>query len=305
MRTETYTVDEDSVRIDRWLSERSEVSRSRIQELIDEGRVTVNGKEVRTSYKVCSGDTIVMEVPDDTVLDVLPEDIPLDILYEDHDILIVNKPKGMVVHPAPGVSHGTLVNAVLYHCDDLSGINGVLRPGIVHRIDKDTTGCIVVCKNDKAHESIAAQLADKTCHREYLALVKGIIHEESGMIDAPIGRDARDRQKMCVTERGGRSARTRFRVLERFSGCTLVECTLDTGRTHQIRVHMKYIGHPVIGDVKYYHPCRLQDTQGQVLHAYRITLVHPRTGETITAEAPLPAYFEALLKELREGRSIE
>ncbi|MBR2990247.1 MAG: RluA family pseudouridine synthase [Solobacterium sp.] len=305
MNTERYTVEEDGIRIDRWLSERSGLSRSRIQMLADEGRICVNGKPVRSSYKVCADDEILMEVTDNESLDVLPEDIPLDILYEDHDLLVVNKPKGMVVHPAPGVSTGTLVNAVLFHCNDLSGINGVLRPGIVHRIDKDTTGCIIVCKNDASHERIAEQLADKTCHREYLALVKGVIREDSGMIDAPIGRDARDRQKMCVTEKGGRAARTRFKVLERFKDCTLVECALETGRTHQIRVHMKYIGHPVIGDTKYYHACRLMDTQGQVLHAERISFVHPATGEPMNFEAPLPDYFEQLLNRLREGIGVE
>ncbi len=305
MNTEVYEVTENGARIDKWLSENSELSRTRIQALADEGRITVNGKTVRSSYRVEAGDRIVMEVPETESMDAEPENIPLDILYEDHDILVVNKPKGMIVHPAPGISSGTLVNAVLYHCDDLSGINGIMRPGIVHRIDKDTTGCIVVCKNDKAHESIAEQLLDKTCHREYLALVKGVIGEDSGLIDAPIGRDPRDRQRMTVTEKGGRNARTKFRVIERFRNATLVECTLETGRTHQIRVHMKYIGHPVIGDVKYYKACRMMNTEGQVLHAFRLTLVHPATGETMTFEAPLPDYFEELLGILREGAAID
>ncbi|MBP3868414.1 MAG: RluA family pseudouridine synthase, partial [Solobacterium sp.] len=231
------------------------------------------------------------------------ENIPLDILYEDSDIIVINKPKGMVVHPAAGVYSGTLVNALLYHCKDLSGINGVLRPGIVHRIDKDTTGCIVACKNDNAHRAIAAQLENKTCHREYLALCDGIIDHEEGLIDAPIGRDPKDRKKMTVIDKNSKPARTFFTVKERFSNHTLVDCRLETGRTHQIRVHMSYIHHPVTGDVVYGTSCRLMDTQGQTLHAYKLSLVHPTTGITMTFEAPLPAYFEELLDLLRHGES--
>ena len=295
-----FTAEEDGGRIDKYLADISGLSRSRVQSLAKEGSLTVNGETVRSSYQVMAGDVIEADVPEDRELDLLPEDIPLDILYEDSDIIVINKPKGMIVHPAPGVYSGTLVNALLYHCKDLSGINGVIRPGIVHRIDKDTTGCLIACKNDMAHEAIAAQLETKTCRREYMAVVMGNIAHDEGMIDAPIGRDPRDRQKMTVTDKGSREARTYFSVKERFRGSTLITCRLDTGRTHQIRVHMKYIGHPVMGDLKYGSPCRWMDTRGQVLHAYRITFVHPRTGEEMVLAAPLPDYFRQLLEILRE-----
>ncbi len=292
--------DNENLRIDRWLSENSGLSRTRIQELAKAGMIFVNDKAVRSSYKVALNDVITCDVPDDEPIDVKPENIPLDILYEDSDVIVINKPKGMVVHPAPGVSTGTLVNALLYHCTDLSGINGKIRPGIVHRIDKDTTGCLVVCKNDFAHEAIAKQLENKTCHREYKAVVAGNIPHDDGLIDAPIGRDPRDRQRMTVTEKNSREARTKFHVLERFYNATYIECELETGRTHQIRAHMKYIGHPVVGDEKYGKPCRYMDTQGQVLHAFRLTFVHPRTNEEMVFEAPLPDYFEKLLEILRK-----
>lgn len=301
MAEEKWTVEEnDNLRIDRWLSENSGLSRTRIQELAKAGLIFVNGKAVRSSYKVALADVITCDVPQDEPIDVKPENIPLDILYEDSDVIVINKPKGMVVHPAPGVYSGTLVNALLYHCQDLSGINGKIRPGIVHRIDKDTTGCLVVCKNDFAHEAIAKQLENKTCHREYKAVVAGNIVHDDGLIDAPIGRDPRDRQRMTVTDKNSREARTKFHVIERFYQATLIECELETGRTHQIRAHMKYIGHPVVGDEKYGRPCRYMDTQGQVLHAYRLTFVHPRTSQEMTFEAPLPAYFENLLEILRK-----
>ncbi len=292
---------EDSgVRIDRYLSDVSDLSRSRVQALVKDGLITVNGKPVKSSYAVCAGDIIEADVPEDQPMDLQPENIPLDILYEDEDVIVINKPKGMIVHPASGIYTGTLVNALLYHCKDLSGINGVIRPGIVHRIDKDTTGCIVACKNDFAHTAIAAQLESKTCRRDYLAVVMGNIVHDDGLIDAPIGRDPADRQKMKVTDKASREARTHFHVLKRFKNSTYVECRLDTGRTHQIRVHMKYINHPVMGDLKYGKPCRYMDTQGQVLHAHRLTFVHPRTNETMVFEAPLPEYFENLLKILEE-----
>lgn len=301
MAEEKWTVEEnDNLRIDRWLSENSGLSRTRIQELAKAGLIFVNGKAVRSSYKVALADVITCDVPQDEPIDVKPENIPLDILYEDSDVIVINKPKGMVVHPAPGVYSGTLVNALLYHCQDLSGINGKIRPGIVHRIDKDTTGCLVVCKNDFAHEAIAKQLENKTCHREYKAVVAGNIVHDDGLIDAPIGRDPHDRQRMTVTDKNSREARTKFHVIERFYQATLIECELETGRTHQIRAHMKYIGHPVVGDEKYGRPCRYMDTQGQVLHAYRLTFVHPRTSQEMTFEAPLPAYFENLLEILRK-----
>ncbi|MBE6128542.1 MAG: RluA family pseudouridine synthase [Erysipelotrichaceae bacterium] len=292
-------------RLDKYLADAGDFSRSRIQQLLKEERITVDGKTVRGSYRLKDGQEIVLDLPEDRNIDVLPQDIPLDILYEDSDIIVINKPKGMVVHPAPGVYEGTLVNALLYHCKDLSGINGYIRPGIVHRIDKDTTGCIVACKNDLAHESIAKQLEDKTCHREYQAIVMGNIPHDDGLVDAPIGRDPRDRQRMTVTEKNSREARTRFHVKERFGSATWVECFLETGRTHQIRVHMKYINHPVMGDEKYGKACRYMDTQGQVLHASDLTLVHPRTGETMHFSAPLPEYFEELLTILRKESGRE
>ncbi len=293
-------VEEDGIRIDRYLSTHSELSRSFIQKLSEEGKILVNGKQVKSSYKVSTNEEIFVEVPEMENLETKPENIPLDILYEDSDLIVINKPKGMVVHPASGVYTGTLVNALLYHCKDLSGINGVLRPGIVHRIDKDTTGCIIACKNDFTHVEIAKQLETKTCHREYRAIVMGNIVHDNGMIDAPIGRDPRDRQKMTVTDKGSRAARTHFQVLERFGKSTYVECALETGRTHQIRVHMKYINHPVMGDEKYGKKCPYMNTNGQVLHAYKITFVHPRTQKEMTIEAPLPDYFNELLDILRK-----
>ena len=292
--------EEENIRIDRYLSSHSDLSRSFIQKLSEEGKITVNGKVVKSSYKVSLNDEIHVEVPEMENLETKPENIPLDILYEDSDLIVINKPKGMVVHPASGIYTGTLVNALLYHCKDLSGINGVLRPGIVHRIDKDTTGCIIACKNDFTHVEIAKQLETKTCHREYRAIVMGNIVHDNGMIDAPIGRDARDRQKMTVTDKGSRDARTHFQVLERFGKSTYIECALETGRTHQIRVHMKYINHPVMGDEKYGKKCPYMNTNGQVLHAYKITFVHPRTQKEMTIEAPLPDYFNELLDILRK-----
>ena len=300
---ETFTVEtEEPIRIDRYLASVSKLSRTRVQALCDEGLVRVDDKPVKSSYKLSDGEVIEAEIPADQELQVEPENIPLDILYEDSDIIVVNKPKGMVVHPAPGHENGTLVNALLYHCHDLSGINGVLRPGIVHRIDKDTTGCLVAAKNDAAHRSLAKQLEDKTCHREYRAIVEGLLDTDAAVIDAPIGRDPRNRQRMAVTDVHGRSARTHYRVLERFRDTTYIECKLETGRTHQIRVHMKYCGHPVLGDEKYGHKCKLMDTQGQVLHAYRLTLVHPSTGRTMVFEAPLPEYFQQLLALLEKQK---
>lgn len=303
MAEQIFTVQtETPVRIDKYLSQASDLSRSRVQELCEDGLVTINNKPVKSSFKVSDGMVIAADIPENEEIDVEPENIPLDILYEDSDIIVINKPKGMVVHPAPGNYSGTLVNALLYHCHDLSGINGKIRPGIVHRIDKDTTGCIVACKNDDAHRAIAAQLQDKTCHREYRAIVQGVLDSDAAVIDAPIGRDRRDRQKMAVTDVNSRPARTHYRVLERFNDCTYIECRLETGRTHQIRVHMKYAGHPVLGDEKYGRKCAYMDTHGQVLHAYRLTLVHPRTHETMVFEAPLPQYFEDLLALLRKQK---
>ncbi len=300
MSYKEWIVEESGSRLDKYLSEHSDLSRTRVQDLAKDKKIFVNNKTEKSSYKVVEGDQICCDVPEDEVLNVEAENIPLDILYEDEDIIVINKPKGMVVHPAPGNYSGTLVNALLYHCKDLSGINGMIRPGIVHRIDKDTTGCIVACKNDLAHNTIAKQLENKTCHREYIALVDGSIANEAGVIAAPIGRDRRDRQKMTVTPTNSKDARTHFIVKERFQHHTLIECSLETGRTHQIRVHMKYINHPVTGDEKYGRKCKLMDTQGQCLHAYKLTLKHPRTHEVMSFVAPLPEYFEELLELLRK-----
>lgn len=301
MRELSYIVSEEDakMRLDKYLAANEEsLSRSRIQSLVEEGQVRVNGNVQKANYKVKANDAIVLEVEDDRELEVEPENIPLDIRYEDEDVIVINKPKGMVVHPANGNQNGTLVNALLYHCKDLSGINGVLRPGIVHRIDKDTTGLLIVAKNDMAHTSLSKQLQTKTVNRLYYALVHGVIPHDFGTIDAPIGRDVNDRQKMAVTATNSKDARTHFKVIERFKEYTLVECRLETGRTHQIRVHMQYIGHPVVGDEKYSYR-KTMKTGGQLLHAHQLTFVHPRTNETISVEAPLPAQFEEILEELR------
>ena len=301
MKEITYIVSEEEAktRLDKYLAAQDEaLSRSRIQSLVDEGQVCVNGNIQKANYKVKANDTIVLKMEDDRELEVEPENIPLDIRYEDEDVIVINKPKGMVVHPANGNQNGTLVNALLYHCKDLSGINGVLRPGIVHRIDKDTTGLLIVAKNDMAHASLSKQLQTKSVNRLYYALVHGVIPHDFGTIDAPIGRDVNDRQKMAVTASNSKDARTHFKVIERFKEYTLVECRLETGRTHQIRVHMQYIGHPVVGDEKYSYR-KTMKTGGQLLHAHQLTFVHQRTNETITVEAPLPTQFEEILEELR------
>lgn len=296
---------EQPIRIDKYLNEiQDDLSRTFIQQLIDEEKILLNNAKCKGNTKVKNGDVISVADIELEEIEARPQDIPLDILYEDSDIIVVNKPKGMVVHPSVGNVDGTLVNALLFHCQDLSGINGKIRPGIVHRIDKDTTGCIVACKNDKAHEKIALQLQDKTCYREYLALVEGVIEHNSGTIDAPIGRDNRDRKKMSVTEVNSKEAVTHFDVVERFKNYTLVRCKLDTGRTHQIRVHMKFINHPVVGDPMYGHRKTLKNTKGQVLHAYKLGLVHPTTQEHMVFEAPLPKYFEELLDTLREEKDV-
>ncbi|MCC5893070.1 RluA family pseudouridine synthase [Exiguobacterium sp.] len=295
---ETFTfVAEEKARIDKWMSERSDWSRSQIQDWIKAGNLLVNGETVKPNYKLQVGDEVVVMVPEAVELEVLPEDIPLDIVYEDEDVIVVNKARGMVVHPAAGHTSGTLVNALLFHCDDLSGINGVKRPGIVHRIDKDTTGLLMVAKNDLAHESLARQLKDRTIKREYTALVHGEVFHELGTIEAPIGRDTNDRQRMTVTDRNAKEAVTHFRLLERYKDFTLVECKLETGRTHQIRVHMRYIGHPLAGDPKY-GPRRTIELNGQALHAATLGFHHPRTDEWLEFVAPLPADFEAELAKL-------
>ena len=302
MKEYIYKVEQDDnlLRLDKYLTKYSELTRSRVQQLIDEGNCEVNGKTEKANYKVKVGDDIILKEEEQVELGVIAQDIPLDVRYEDEDVIVINKPKGMVVHPANGNQSGTLVNALLHHCKDLSGINGVMRPGIVHRFDNDTTGLIIVAKNDKADLSLSEQLQKKTVNRLYYPLVHGNIGHDFGTIDAPIGRDEKDRQKMAVTSKNSKDAKTHFKVIERFGKFTLVECRLETGRTHQIRVHMRYIEHPVAGDEKYAYRKTLQ-TNGQLLHAHQLTFVHPRTGEKIVVNAPLPPEFEQVLQELREN----
>lgn len=273
----------------------SDYSRSQIKRLLDGGNITVNGKTEKAKYKVKSGDVIRLEEPETKTLELRPENIPLDIVYEDDDVIVINKPQGMVVHPAPGHDEHTLVNALLYHCP-LSTINGTFRPGIVHRIDKDTSGLLMVAKNDKAHRSLAKQLKDKTNIREYVALVHGRIAEDEGTINAPIGRSLKDRKKQAVVK-DGRNAVTHFEVLKRYRDYTFVKCILETGRTHQIRVHMKYIGHPLVGD-PLYGPKKTIKGNGQFLHAGKLGFVHPTTGKLLIFEAPLPKIFQECLEKL-------
>ncbi len=272
------------------------LSRSFIQKMIKEGNVLVNGVPVKGSYRVKAEDEVAFSLPEAVEPDILPENIPLDILYEDRDVIVVNKPKGMVVHPAAGHYSGTLVNALMYHCGgELSGINGVLRPGIVHRIDRDTTGSVIACKNDKAHNSIAAQLKEHSITRRYLAVCHGVLKEETGTIDRPIGRHRTDRKKMAVNEVNGKRAVTHYRVLKRFEKYTYIECELETGRTHQIRVHMASIGHPLLGDTVYSNQKSPYRLEGQTLHAAVLGFLHPESGEYLEIEAPLPDYFQHLL----------
>lgn len=297
---ETYTIEEQHAgeRIDKALSsQQPEWSRTQISNWITDGLVKVNGAAIKAKYKVKAGDIVEIDVPEAEPLEVVAEDLQLEIVYEDADVLVVNKPRGMVVHPAPGHMSGTLVNGLMYHCHDLSGINGVMRPGIVHRIDKDTTGLLMVAKNDVAHESLVNQLVKKTVTRKYTALVHGHIAHDKGTIDAPIARDPKDRQKQAVID-GGKHAVTHFQVIERFGDYTLVECRLETGRTHQIRVHMNYIGFPLVGDPKY-GPKKTIDFGGQVLHAGVLGFEHPVTGEYLEFSVPLPEDFEQLLQSLR------
>lgn len=297
------TKEEDGLRLDQYIAGRCmDLSRSYIQKLIKESRVTIN-KNIQTKTKtaVQESDIVNVSLPDPKELEIKPQDIPLDILYEDNDVLVVNKPKGMVVHPAPGHYEDTLVNAVLYHCrDNLSGINGVLRPGIVHRIDKDTTGALIVCKNDKAHQKIADQLRAHTITRSYRAIVYNNFSEDEGMINAPIGRHPTNRKKRMVTEKNSKEAITHYKVLDHLNHkFNYIECRLETGRTHQIRVHMSHIGHPLLGD-EVYGPVnsKFKNLQGQTLHAATIGFIHPTTEEYMEFSAPLPDYFEKLLKTL-------
>lgn len=288
------------VRIDRYLSDRcGDLSRSYLQKLVKDGAACIGGKVVKSNYKVTAGETVVLTVPEAVEPEIVPEDLQLDIVYEDSDIILVNKPKGMVVHPAAGHYSGTLVNGLMHHCrEDLSGINGVMRPGIVHRIDMDTTGVLIACKNDMAHNAIAAQLKEHTITRTYYAIVHGVIKADEGTVDAPIGRHPVDRKKMSINEKHGRDAVTHYRVLERFRQFTYVECRLETGRTHQIRVHMASIGHPLLGDAVYGPAKCPYKLQGQTLHAGVLGIIHPRTEKYLEFAAPLPEYFEHLLKKL-------
>lgn len=301
MKQELFPEIADSgLRIDKYLSTVNEqLSRSYIQKLLKSGLVLVDGKPVKASYQVEEGEVISLDIPEAVEPEIEPEDMDLDILYEDMDVILINKPKGMVVHPAAGHYSHTLVNGLMYHCkDQLSGINGVMRPGIVHRIDMDTTGVIIACKNDMAHNSIAAQLKEHSITRRYQAIVHGVLKDDTGTIDAPIGRHPTDRKKMSINYNHGKNAVTHYKVLKRFRQYTHVECRLETGRTHQIRVHMASIGHPLLGDEVYSNRKSPFKLQGQTLHAKTLGFIHPTTGEYLEIDAPLPEYFEHLLTVL-------
>ena len=303
MEQREFVVEQETAgqRIDRFLSgEDTGLSRSALQALVADGHVLCNGRLVAKSLKLKAGDTIVLEIPDAKPIEAVPQDIPLEIVYEDEHLLVVNKPKGMVVHPAAGHYSHTLVNGLMYHCrDQLSGISGVIRPGIVHRIDMDTTGVIIACKNDMAHSSIAAQLKEHSITRRYQAIVHGVIAEDEGTVDAPIGRHPVERKKMSINYQNGKNAVTHYRVLNRFRQYTHVECRLETGRTHQIRVHMASIRHPLLGDAVYGPArCPISGLCGQTLHAGVLGFIHPRTGEYMEFTAPLPEYFDKLLRTL-------
>ena len=298
----TVAEDEAGMRIDKLLSSRiGGMTRSHIQKLIDDGRVTVSDKAVKANYKVKYGDAISITIPEPTKIDVRPEDIPLDIVYEDRYMLVVNKPQGMVVHPAPGSYDKTLVNALLHHCGtELSGINGVLRPGILHRIDKDTSGLLLVAKCDAAHTGLAEQIKEHSLTRAYLALVHGGFSEDSGTIDLPIGRHSEEKKKMTVTYENCRNAVTHYRVLERLGKYSFIECVLETGRTHQIRVHMSHMGHPIVGDKTYGVKKEEFSLSGQLLHAYKIGFIHPIYKEYMEFSSELPPYYKKVLYILRE-----
>lgn len=289
----------DFERIDKYLnSQFEEFTRTQIQLMIEEGLIKVNDKIIKSNYKLKINDNIEITIKDPEATDIMPQDIPLDIYYEDSDIIVVNKPSGMVVHPAIGNYKDTLVNALLFHCKDLSGINGEIRAGIVHRIDKDTSGLLVACKNDLAHKNLSQQFIDHKVNKIYYALVNGVINHNIGIINAPIGRNPESRQQMAVVENGKESI-THFKVLERFKKHTLVEVKLETGRTHQIRVHMKYIGFPLVGD-PVYGLRKVEGTNGQLLHAKKLEFHHPRTNEFLSFECPLPDYFEQYLNDIKE-----
>ncbi|MCM3171137.1 RluA family pseudouridine synthase [Paenibacillus sp. MER 99-2] len=295
----TVSSEHKKERIDKYITESIDnVSRSQVQLWISEGHVTVNSGVVKANAKLAEGDLVVLQIPEPKAVEIIPEDIPLEVVYEDSDVIVINKPRGLVVHPAPGHTSGTLVNALMHHCKDLSGINGELRPGIVHRIDKDTSGLLMAAKNDRAHASLAAQLKDHSVNRRYIALAHGHLSHDQGTIDAPIGRDTNDRKMFTVTERNSKHAVTHFNVTERINDYTLLELKLETGRTHQIRVHLKFIGHPLVGDPVYGRNKGIK-MQGQALHAAILGFVHPTTGEYLEFSAPLPQDMEDVLASLR------
>lgn len=296
------TENEAGMRADVALAQLLDITRSNMQKLLEEGRAVRGQKVIKSNYRVKAGEKILVNLPEPQPLDVQPEDIPLDIIYEDDDVVVVNKARGMVVHPAAGNYNGTLVNALLYHCKNLSGINGVIRPGIVHRLDKDTSGIMICAKNDSAHLSLSEQIQSKTAQRTYLAVVRGNVKNDSGIIETQIARDKNDRKKMAVVTEGGRQAITEYEVAERFGKYTVVKCRLKTGRTHQIRVHMEYLGYPLVGDPKYSPMKTPFAINGQALHSLTLSFTHPRTGERLTFEAPLPEDMKKILTRLRLGQ---
>lgn len=302
LETVTAEAEDAGTRADVFLAAKLGVSRSNVQKLLEDGRVKRGEKIIKANYKVRAGEMFVVDIPEPESIEAVPENIPLDIIYEDDDVVVLNKARGMVVHPAPGNYTGTLVNALLYHCSNLSGINSAIRPGIVHRLDKDTSGIMIVAKNDAAHISLSQQIQSKTAVRTYLAVVRGNIKTDSGTIETQIARDKTDRKKMAVVKEGGRDAITDYEVLERFGKYTLVRCKLRTGRTHQIRVHMEYLGYPLVGDPKYSPMKTPFGIKGQALHSHTLEFTHPRTGERMKFEAPLPEDMHKIITRLHNGQ---
>ena len=302
LETVTAEAEDAGTRADVFLAAKLGVSRSNMQKLLEDGRVKRGEKIIKANYKVRAGEMFVVDIPEPEPIEAVPENIPLDIIYEDDDVVVLNKARGMVVHPAPGNDTGTLVNALLYHCSNLSGINSAIRPGIVHRLDKDTSGIMIVAKNDAAHISLSQQIQSKTAVRTYLAVVRGNIKTDSGTIETQIARDKTDRKKMAVVKEGGRDAITDYEVLERFGKYTLVRCKLRTGRTHQIRVHMEYLGYPLVGDPKYSPMKTPFGIKGQALHSHTLEFTHPRTGERMKFEAPLPEDMHKIITRLHNGQ---
>lgn len=302
LETVTAETEDAGTRADVFLAAKLGVSRSNMQKLLEDGRVKRGEKIIKANYKVRAGEMFVVDIPEPEPIEAVPENIPLDIIYEDDDVVVLNKARGMVVHPAPGNYTGTLVNALLYHCSNLSGINSAIRPGIIHRLDKDTSGIMIVAKNDAAHISLSQQIQSKTAVRTYLAVVRGNIKTDSGTIETQIARDKTDRKKMSVVKEGGRDAITDYEVLERFGKYTLVRCKLRTGRTHQIRVHMEYLGYPLVGDPKYSPMKTPFGIKGQALHSHTLEFTHPRTGERMKFEAPLPEDMHKIITRLHNGQ---